>query len=156
MDYRGYSQEDEEAGRRFEVGMEADRSYDEQALGAPDFPPAQLDVCSAFQHSGGERRDGHGVLWPPCSRPQTDLACPLVQREEAASRLEFEQLQTGPREMVPDKGGRAFHEHGATLPVSREGTWGCSSAHSERIEYTTSKPREEDLRKRRVSQNKSV
>ncbi|XP_029010994.1 RNA-binding protein 10 isoform X2 [Betta splendens] len=135
MDYRGYSQEDEEAGQI-------------------DFPPAQLEISPAFQNSGNERGDigqeGQGVPWPPCSRSQTDLAYPMVQREEAASRLEVEQLQTGPCERVQEKGGRGFNEHSATLLVSGGGDWGCGNAQSDRLEYNTSRQREEDWRKRRA------
>lgn len=162
MDYRGYSQEDEEAGRGFEVRAEGDRPYghDEQSLGAHDFSPAHLEGRPGFHHRGEERgdigRDGKGILWPPCSRSQPDLARPMVQREEEASRLEFEQLLTGPHERGREKGGRGFPENTVPLSVSREGNWGGGSAHPERTEYTTARQREEDRRKRRVSHNKSV
>ncbi|XP_026224140.1 RNA-binding protein 10 isoform X3 [Anabas testudineus] len=156
MDYRGYGQEDEEAGPEFEVRPEGNRPYgcDEQRLGVHDFSPGQLEGHPGFHHRGDGRgdigREAKGILWPPCSRSQPDLALPLAQTEEEGSRLEFEHLQTGPPERGRGKGGRTFPENSAPHSLSREGNWGGGAAHSERTEYITARQREEDRRKRRA------
>lgn len=162
MDYRGYGQEDEEAGPEFEIRTEANRPYgpDEQSQGVYDFLPGHLDGRPGFHHRGDGRgdigREVKEILWPPCSRSQPDLTLSIVQKEEEGSRLEFEQLQTGPPERGRGKGGRTFPENSAPHSLSREGNWGCGVAHPERTEYNTARQREEDRRKRRVSHNKSI
>lgn len=162
MDYRGYGQEDEEAGPEFEVRPEGNRPYgpDEQSLGVYDFSLGHLDGHPGFLHRGDGRGDngheGKEIPWPPCSRSQPDLALSMVQKEEEVSRLEFQQLQAGPPDSGRGKGGRTFPENSAPHSLSREGNWGCGGPQSERTEYTTTRQREEDRRKRRVSHYKSI
>ncbi|XP_073326076.1 RNA-binding protein 10 isoform X2 [Pagrus major] len=137
MDYRGYGQEDEEE--------ETDRSYghDEQTLGVRD-----LQERLGFHHRGDGRGDigceGKGLLWPPSTQSQPDLAHPMLQREEDGSRREFEQLRTGPQERGRGRGGRGFPENSAPHSGSRDGNWGHGGAHSEQMEYNMARQREEE------------
>lgn len=153
MDYRGYDQEDEETETDIPYGC------DEQSL----------DVCDFQDRPGFHQRDGRkdlggegkGILWPPCSQSQPDLAPRLLHRGEKGSRREFEQLRSGLQERVRGKDGRGFPENIAPLSGIRDGNWGRGGGHSERMEYNTARQREEDrfsreAMKRRVSHNKSV
>ncbi|XP_068996757.1 RNA-binding protein 10 [Embiotoca jacksoni] len=151
MDYRGYGQEDEEAGTGYDVRAEGERLYglDEQSLGAHDFPPGCLQDRPGFHQRGNGRgdigREGKGLLWPPCSQQQPDLPLPMLQREEeGGSRREFEQLRTGLPERGRGKGGRGFPENSAPHAGNREGNWGHGAAHSEQMEFSTGRQREED------------
>lgn len=161
MDYRGYGQEDEDA-LGYEVGAEGDRPYgqDEQSVVGHDFPPSGLDNHLGFHLRGEGRgdigREGKGLLWPPCSQSQPDLALPVLQREDDGSRIEFELLQTSPHQRGRGRGGRGFPENSATLSGSSQGNWGESGAHSELTDFSTARQREEDRRKRRVSHNKDI
>ncbi|XP_040007857.1 RNA-binding protein 10 [Xiphias gladius] len=147
MDYRGYGQEDEEAGTGYDVRAEGDRPYsrNEQSLGAPDFSPGRLQDRPGFHQRGDGRGDisqeGKGLPWPPCSQSQPDLALPMLQRDEEGSRRE---LRTGPQERGRGKGGRGFPENSAPHSVSREGNWGRGGAHSEQMDYNTARQRDED------------
>ncbi|XP_035512342.1 RNA-binding protein 10 [Morone saxatilis] len=150
MDYRGYGQEDEEAGAGYDVRAEGDRPYgrDEQPLGVRDFSPGHLQDRPGFHQRGDGRgdmgREGKGLLWPPCSQSQPDLALPMLQREEEGSRREFEPLRTGLQERGRGKGGRGFPDNSAPHSGSRDGNWGRDGAHSEQMEYNTVRQREED------------
>ncbi|XP_031700911.1 RNA-binding protein 10 [Anarrhichthys ocellatus] len=145
MDYRGYGQEDEDAGAGYDVRAEEDRLYghEEQSLGVRDFSPGRLQDRPGF-HQRGDGRGGKGLLWPPCSQSQPDLAPPLLQREEEGSRREFEQLLTGRQERGRGKGGRGFPENSTPHSGGRDGNWGRGGAHSEQIEYNAAGQREED------------
>ncbi|KAG8002638.1 RNA-binding protein 10, partial [Nibea albiflora] len=127
-----------------------DRLYghDEQSLGARDFSPSRLQDRPGFHQRGDARgdlgREGKGLLWPPCSQSQTDLALPMLQRDEEGSRQEFEQLRTGLQERGRGKGGRGFPDNSAPHSGSRDGNWGRGGAHSEQMEYNTARQREED------------
>ncbi|AWP09763.1 putative RNA-binding protein 10-like isoform 2 [Scophthalmus maximus] len=59
MDYRGYGQEDEEAGEGYDGRPEGDRPFglDEQSLGAPDFSPGHLQHRPGFHKRGEGRGD---------------------------------------------------------------------------------------------------
>uniref|UniRef100_A0A673ARR1 RNA binding motif protein 10 n=1 Tax=Sphaeramia orbicularis TaxID=375764 RepID=A0A673ARR1_9TELE len=91
MDYRGYSQEDEESGAGYDVSAEGDRLYgcEEQSLAACDFSLGGLQERPGFH----DRRDGQGEIvqegkglsWPSCSQAQPDLSLP-TQRDEDVSR----------------------------------------------------------------------
>ncbi|XP_042347683.1 RNA-binding protein 10 isoform X2 [Plectropomus leopardus] len=148
MDYRGYGQEDEEA--EYDVRAEGDRPYgrEEQLLGVRDFSPGRVQDHLGFHHRGEGRgdvaREGKGLLWPPCSQAQPDLAHPMHHREEEGSRREFEQLLTGPQERGRGKGGRGFPENSSPHSGGRDGNWGRGGAHSEQMEYNAAKQREED------------
>lgn len=159
MDYRGYGQEDEEAGAGYDVRAECDRPYCHEE-GVRDFSPDRLQDRPGFHQRGHGRgdigREGKGLLWPPCPQSQHDLAL-----EEEGSRREFEHLLTGPQERGRGKGGRGFPENSAPHSGGRDGNWGRGGAHSEQMEYNTARQREEDrfsraAVKRRVSHNKSV
>lgn len=167
MDYRGYGQDDEEAGSGYDVRAEGDRPYgrNEQSLGGHDFSPGPLQDRPGFHQRGDGRgdigREGKGLPWPPCSQSQTDLALPILQREEEGSRREFEPLRTGLQERGRGKGGRGFPENSTPPPGSRDGNWGRGCAHSEQMEYNTARQREEDrfsrgAVKRRVSHIKAI
>ncbi|XP_076596926.1 RNA-binding protein 10 [Chaetodon auriga] len=150
MDYRGYGQEDEEAGTGYDVRVEGDRPFsrDEQSLGVPDFSPGHLQDRPGYHQRGDVRgdvgREGKGLLWPPCSQSQPDLAFTMLQREEEGSRCEFEQLRTGLQERGRGKGGRGFLENSAPHSGSRDGNWGRVGVHSEQMEFNTARQREED------------
>ncbi|XP_056240284.1 RNA-binding protein 10 isoform X1 [Seriola aureovittata] len=153
MDYRGYGQEDEEAGTGYDVRAEGDRPYgrDEKSLVAPDFSPGRLQDRPGFHQRGEGRGDimheGKGLPWHPCTQSQPDLTLPMLQRDEEGSRREFEQLRTGLQERGRGKSGRGFPENSAnSVPHSgsREGNWGRASAHSEPMDYMTARQREED------------
>ncbi|XP_044065667.1 RNA-binding protein 10 [Siniperca chuatsi] len=152
MDYRGYGQEDEEAGTAYDVRAEGDRPYsrDEQSLGVRDFSPGRLLDRPGFHQRGDGRREigreGKGLPWPPCSQSQPDVALSMLQREEEGSRREFEPLRTGQQERGRGRGrgGRGFPENSASHSGSRDGNWGHGGAHSEQMEYNTSRQREED------------
>uniref|UniRef100_UPI0037E78B50 RNA-binding protein 10 n=1 Tax=Semicossyphus pulcher TaxID=241346 RepID=UPI0037E78B50 len=150
MDYRGYGQEDEEAGAGYDIGAEGDRPYvqEEQLLGVHDFSPGRHQERPGFQHRGGGRgdirRDGKGLPWSPCSQLPPDQPLPLLQREEEGSRREFEQLQTGPQERGRGKGLRGIPENSVPHLGSRDGNWGHGGTHSEQMEYNTARQREED------------
>ncbi|XP_022597625.1 RNA-binding protein 10-like [Seriola dumerili] len=153
MDYRGYGQEDEEAGTGYDVRAEGDRPYgrDEKSLAAPDFSPGRLQDRPGFHQRGEGRGDitheGKGLPWPPCTQSQPDLTLPMLQRDEEGSRREFEQLRTGLQERGRGKSGRGFPENSANSGPhsgSREGNWGRASAHSEPMDYMTARQREED------------
>lgn len=154
MDYRGFEQEDEET--------ETDGPYgcDAQSLDVHGFQDRL-----GFHQRGDGRKDiaseGKGILWPPCSQSQPDLAPRLPHRGEKGPRREFEQLRTGLLERVRGKDGRGFPDNIAPLAGSRDGNWGGSGGHSERMEYNTARQRDEDrfchdAMKRRVSHNKSI
>ncbi|XP_054464461.1 RNA-binding protein 10 isoform X2 [Anoplopoma fimbria] len=145
MDYRGYGQEDEDAGAGYDVRAEGDGLYghEEPPLGARDFSPGRLQDRPGFQQRG-DGRGMKGLLWPPCSQSQPDLAPPLLQREEEGSRREFEQLLTGPQERGRGRGGRGFPESSAPHSGGRDGNWGHGGALSEQMEYNTARQREED------------
>ncbi|XP_047446757.1 RNA-binding protein 10 isoform X2 [Mugil cephalus] len=153
MDYRGYGQEDEEAV----YDVRGDRLYghDEQLLGVCDFTPGSLQNHPGslqnhpgFQQRGDNRGDigceGKGLLWPPSPQLQPERAHPMLQREEEGSRREFEQLRTGLQERGRGKGGRGFPENSAPHLGSRESNWGQDGPHSEQMESSTGRPREED------------
>ena len=163
MDYRGYGQEDEEAGSGYDVRAEGERPYgrDEQLLGVRDFSPGRPQDRPGFHQRGDGRgdigREGKGLLWPPGSQLQPDLAL----REEEGSRREYEQSRTGLQERGRGKGGRGFPENSGLHSGSREGNWGRGGAHAEQMEYNTARQREEDrfsrgAVKRRVSCNKFI
>lgn len=165
MDYRGYGQEDDEAGTGYDVRAEGDRPYghDEQSLGVRDFSPGRLHDHPGYHQRGDGRgdigREGKGLLWPPCSQSQPDLALPMLQREEEGSRREFEQLRTVLPERGRGKGGRGFPENSAPHSGSRDSNWGLGGTHSEQMEFNAARQREEDRFsrgpvKRRVSHNK--
>ncbi|XP_034393942.1 RNA-binding protein 10 isoform X2 [Cyclopterus lumpus] len=145
MDYRGYGQEDEDAGAGYDVRAEEDRLYghEEQSLGVHDFSPGRLQDRPGF-HQRGEGCGGKGLLWPPCAQSLPDLVPPLLQREEEGSRQEFEHLLTGRQERGRGKGGRGFPENSTPHSGGRDGNWGCGGAHSEQMEYNTARQREED------------
>lgn len=164
MDYRGYDPEEEEEGAGYHVRAEGDRPYghEEQSMGVRDFSPGHLQDHAGFHQRvegrGEVGHEGKGLLWPPCSQSQPDLALPLLQREEERSRREFEQLRTGLQERGRGKGGRSFPENSASLSRSRDGSWGRGSAPSEQMEYNMERQREEErfsrgALKRRVSHN---
>ncbi|XP_030589087.1 RNA-binding protein 10 isoform X2 [Archocentrus centrarchus] len=151
MDYRGYGQEDEEAGTGFDVRVEGDRQYghDEQSLGVHDFSPGCLQEHPGFHQRvdgrGDVGRDGKGLLWSPqSSHSQPDLAHPILQREEEGSRQEFEQLRPGLQERGRGKGGTGFPENSAPHSGSREGSWARGGSHSEQMEFSTGRQREDD------------
>ncbi|XP_035014953.1 RNA-binding protein 10 [Hippoglossus stenolepis] len=150
MDYRGYGQEDEEAGAGYDVRAEGAGPYgrDEQPLGGPDFPPGRLQDRPGFHKRGDGRGDvaheGKGLPWPPCSQLRPDLALPLLQRDEDGSRREFEQLQTGLQQKGRGKGGRGFPENSGPHSGSKECNWSRGGAHSEEMDYNTARPRDED------------
>ena len=167
MDYRGYGQEDEEAGAGYDVRAEGAGPYgrDEQPLGGPDFPPGRLQDRPGFHKRGDGRGDvaheGKGLPWPPCSQLRPDLALPLLQREEDGPRREFEQLQTGLQQKGRGKGGRGFPENSGPHSGSKECNWSRGGAHSEEMDYNTARPRDEDRfsrggMKRRVSYRKFI
>ncbi|XP_035500657.2 RNA-binding protein 10 isoform X2 [Scophthalmus maximus] len=150
MDYRGYGQEDEEAGEGYDGRPEGDRPFglDEQSLGAPDFSPGHLQHRPGFHKRGEGRGDivheRERLPWPPCSQSQPDLALPMLQRDEEGSRREFEQLQPSLQEKGRGKGVRGFPENSAHYSGSKEGNWGRVGAHSEKMDYNTARQREED------------
>ncbi|XP_022047500.2 RNA-binding protein 10 [Acanthochromis polyacanthus] len=150
MDYRGYGQEEEEAGAGFDMRLEGDRPYghDEQSLGGHDFSPGCLQDRPGFHQRGDGRgdigREAKGLLWPLCSQSQPDLSHPMLQREEEGSRREFEQLQTGLQERGRGKGGRGFPENSTPLSGSREGNWARSGNHSDQMDFNAGRQREED------------
>lgn len=137
MDYRGYEQEDEEP--------ETNRPYghDEQLTDAHDFKDRL-----GFHHRGDGRKDigdeEKGIMWPPCSQSHPDTSPHLLNRAGKGSRREFEQLGTGLQERVQGKDGRGFAENTPSLSGSREGSWGRGGGHSDRIEYSTARQREEE------------
>lgn len=150
MDYRGYGQEDEEAGTGYDVRPEGESPYgrDEQSVGVSDFSPGRLQDHPGFHQRGDGQgdvgREGKVLPWPPCSQPQPELALPMHQREEEGSRREFEQLRTGLQERGRGKGGRGFPENSATHSGGRDGNWGRGGAQSEQMEFNTARQREED------------
>ncbi|XP_029361570.1 RNA-binding protein 10 isoform X2 [Echeneis naucrates] len=150
MDYRGYGQEDEEAGTGYDAITEEDRPFgcDEKSLAAPDFSPSRLQDRMGLNQRGDGRGDmaheGKGLLWPPCTQSQPDLTLPIIQREEEGSRREFEQLRTGPQERGRGKSTRAFPEISAPLSGSREANWGHGNILSEQMDFSIARPREED------------
>ncbi|XP_029995115.1 RNA-binding protein 10 isoform X1 [Sphaeramia orbicularis] len=139
MDYRGYSQEDEESGAGYDVSAEGDRLYgcEEQSLAACDFSLGGLQERPGFH----DRRDGQGEIvqegkglsWPSCSQAQPDLSLP-TQRDEDVSRRVFEQTRTGLQEKGRGKGGRGFHENSS---------WG-RGVPSEQMEYCATRQREDE------------
>lgn len=149
MDYRGYGQEDEEAGTGFDVRVEGDRQYgsDEQSLGIHDFSPGCLQEHPGFHQRvdgrGEVGREGKGLLWSPHTS-QPDLAHPILQREEEGSRQEFEQLRPGLQERGRGKGGTGFPENSGPHSGSRESSWGRGGSHSEQVEFGTGRQREDD------------
>lgn len=167
MDYRGYGQEDEEAGTGFDVRVEGDRQYgsDEQSLGIHDFSPGCLQEHPGFHQRvdgrGEVGREGKGLLWSPHTS-QPDLAHPILQREEEGSRQEFEQLRPGLQERGRGKGGTGFPENSGPHSGSRESSWGRGGSHCEQVEFGTGRQREDDrfsrpgAGKRRVSQYQSI
>lgn len=170
MDYRGYGQDEEEAGPGYDVRAEGDRPYgrDDKSLAAPDFSPGRLQDRPGFHQRADGRGDmtheGKVLAWPACTQSQPDLTLPMLQRDEEGSRREFEQLRTGPQDRGRGKGGRGFPETGASGAPhsgSREGNWGCGGAHSEQVDYNAVRQREEDrfsrgAVKRRVSRNNFI
>ncbi|KAK5863653.1 hypothetical protein PBY51_000667 [Eleginops maclovinus] len=145
MDYRGYGQEDEEAG--YDVRAEGDGLYGHEEPSMGDFSSGHIQDHPGFHPRGDGRgdigREGKGLLWPPCS--QSDPALPMLQREDDGSRREFEQILTGPQERGRGKGGRGFPDNSASRSGGREGNWGHGGgAHPEQMEYNTVRQREED------------
>ncbi|XP_068160456.1 RNA-binding protein 10 isoform X2 [Antennarius striatus] len=137
MDYRGYGPEDGDG--------DTDRPYNHEETShnvhdfqnRPGFP----------QRGGGQGnigREGKGHLCPPCTQPQPHLALPLPHREEEGSRQEFDHLQPGLQERVLGNGGRGFSENTPPPCGSRDGNWCYGAIHSEQIEYSQTKQREED------------
>ncbi|KAF3696945.1 RNA-binding protein 10 [Channa argus] len=155
MDYRGYGQDDEEAGPGYEVRAEGDRPYghDEQSLSVHDFSPGRVEGRPGLYHRDGRANiglEGTAHPWAPCSQSKPDLILAILQREDEESRQGFEQLHPGPHERGRGKGGRGFPEKSAPHAGSREANWGHGGAHSEPSEFITSRQREEDRRKRRA------
>ncbi|XP_045912162.1 RNA-binding protein 10 isoform X2 [Micropterus dolomieu] len=68
----------------------------------------------------------------------------MLHRGEEGSRREFEPLRTGQQERGRGRGGRGFPENSASHSGSRDGNWGHGGAHSEQMEYSTTRQREED------------
>lgn len=167
MDYRGYGQEEEEAGPVYDVRAEGDRPYgrDDKSLAAPDFSPGRLQDRPGFHQRADGRGDmtqeGKGLPWAPCTQSQPDLTLPMLQRDEEGSKREFEQLRGGPQDRGRGKGGRGFPETGGSSAPpsgSREGNWGCGGGLSEQVDYNAVRQREEDrfsrgMMKRRVSRH---
>ncbi|XP_065816995.1 RNA-binding protein 10 isoform X2 [Labrus bergylta] len=151
MDYRGYGQEDEEAGPGYDVRADdGDGPYiqEEQSLGVYDFSPGRPLGRVGFHQRGEGRgdigRDGKRRMWPPCTQSQPDQAISMLQKEEDGSSREYEQLRTGPHERSRGKGGRVFPENSSSHTGAKDGFWGCGGIHSEQIEYNTARQREED------------
>ncbi|XP_041656204.1 RNA-binding protein 10 [Cheilinus undulatus] len=140
MDYRGYGQDEEEAGAGYDGRAESP--------GLHDFSPGRLQDQGGFyqrgEGRGNIRRDGKGILWPPCPQSLSDQAPSLLQKEEEGSRREFEQLHTGLQERGRGKSGRGFPENSAPHSGCRDGNWGRGGTHSEPNEYNTARQREED------------
>lgn len=153
MDYRGYSQEEEEAGGGYDGRPEGDPfSLEEQAQGVLDFSPGYIPDRPGFHQRGGGRgrgdmgREGKGLLWPSCPQTLPDLALPLplLQRDEdAGPRREFEQLRTGLQERGRGKGGRGFLDGSGHLG-GRDSSWGHGAAHCEQMDYAMGNQREEE------------
>ncbi|XP_017270557.1 RNA-binding protein 10 [Kryptolebias marmoratus] len=143
MDYRGYEQEDEEAG------AEDDGSYSlhERPLGAHDFSAGFPQDGACFPHRGNGRsnigRDGKGLLWPPFPHPHPDVAHPIHQRENGPRR-ESELPHACFQERGRQKGGRGFLEKSAPHSESRESNWDHAGAHPEQMEFGAGRQREED------------
>lgn len=146
MDYRGYGPEDEESGPGFDSSLDGDRQYEDSSLGVHDFSPGCLQDHQGFHGREDVGREGNGLLWPPCSQSQPDLARSIVHREEEGGcRRDFEQLRTGLPERGRGKGGRGFPESIASHPGRREGNWAHGGTHPpEQMEFNTGRPREED------------
>ncbi|CAJ1085098.1 RNA-binding protein 10 isoform X4 [Xyrichtys novacula] len=146
MDYRGYGQEDEETGMIYDIRAEEDKIYiqEEQSRGVQDFSPGcpqdQVGFHQRGEGRGDIRRNGKGLLWPPCPQSQPDQALPLIQREEEGSRPVFEQSHACLQDRGRGKVGRGFSENSASPSGSRDGTWGCG----EQMEYNTARQREEE------------
>ncbi|KAM3617409.1 uncharacterized protein V6R79_005784 [Siganus canaliculatus] len=131
MDYRGYGQDDEEAGGGYDAGAEGDRPYGNDS----DFSPNCLQDRPGFHQRGDFGHEETGLLWPP----QPDL----LQRDEDGSRQDFDQLRTGLQERIREKVGRGFPENSGPHSGGRDGNWGCG-VHPESMEYNTVRQREDD------------
>lgn len=158
MDYRGCGQDEETAGKRYDVRDKGNRQYgrDEQPVGGCDFSPGRLQDHPGFNQRG---EAGHDAAAPPCPgrlQPQPDLAFPRNHREEEGSRLDFEPFRTGPQEKGRGKAVRGFLENSAPLLGNRESDWGCDGgAPSEHLEYNAARNREEDRFPRGLGKRRS-
>uniref|UniRef100_A0A1A7WUN2 RNA binding motif protein 10 n=1 Tax=Iconisemion striatum TaxID=60296 RepID=A0A1A7WUN2_9TELE len=140
MDYRGYGQEDEEAGPAHDVGLEAELMYshEELPLGVHDFPAGFPQDGPRFHHRGNGRgnvgRDRKGPLWPPFSHP--DAAHPILQRENGPPHASLHERGRG-------RGGR-FLERSALHSESRESNWGHVGNQSEQMKFSPGIQREDN------------
>lgn len=149
MDYRGYGQEDEETGAGYDVRVEVERPFGHDDQSPCDFSPGGLLDHPEFHQRGDGRgdsgREGLGLLWPPCSQSQPDLARSIPQREEVeGSWQEFLPLRTGLQEGGRGRGARGFLKNSATHSGTRESNWGRGGIHSEQTEFNVGRQREED------------
>ncbi|KAF7668720.1 hypothetical protein LDENG_00289820 [Lucifuga dentata] len=145
MDYRGYGQDDEETGAVYDIRTDTDRQYghDGEPLGVHDFSPVHVEDRLGFHQRGEIGHGGKGLLWLPRSQSQQDTAIPTLPREEEGSRREFEQLKFVSQERGRGKGGRGYNEN-SVQSGSRDNNWGRGGVHSEQMEYSTPRQREED------------
>lgn len=143
MDYRGYEQEDEEAGPE-DDGL---YSHHERPPGAHDFPADFPHDGARFHHRGNARgnmgRDGKGLLWPPFSHSHPDVAHPIHQRENGPRR-ESELPHTCFQERGRQKSGRGFLEKSVPHSESRESHWSHVGTHPEQMLFGVGRQREED------------
>ncbi|XP_013873146.1 RNA-binding protein 10 isoform X2 [Austrofundulus limnaeus] len=153
MDYRGYEQEDEEAGPE-DDGL---YSHHERPPGAHDFPPGFPHDGARFHHRGNARsnmgRDGKGLLWPPFSHPHPDVAHPIHQRENGPRR-ESELPRPCFQERGRQKSGRGFLEKSGPHSENRESHWSHAGTHPELMEFGVGRQREEDRFSRGAGQRR--
>ncbi|XP_068600493.1 RNA-binding protein 10 [Brachionichthys hirsutus] len=137
MDYRGYGQE---AG---EGDTDGPHGHAEKSQSVQD-----IQNQPGFNQRGGGQGnfgpEGKGHLCPPCTQPQPNLGLRFLHGEEEGSRQEFDQSQPGLREGVRGNGGRGFSENIAPHCGSGDGNWSFAGIHSEQIEHSMERQREED------------
>ncbi|KAJ3586746.1 hypothetical protein NHX12_013140 [Muraenolepis orangiensis] len=84
MDYRAYSQEDEEAGPVYDNRDQGNRQYrrEDQPGVTCDFPPGRLQDHPGFSQRGEVGREAPGQCRARAPAPRVDPAFPGLQRDE--------------------------------------------------------------------------
>uniref|UniRef100_A0A8C9Z6B3 RNA binding motif protein 10 n=1 Tax=Sander lucioperca TaxID=283035 RepID=A0A8C9Z6B3_SANLU len=102
MDYRGYGQEDEEAGTGYDVRAEEDRPYgrEGQSLGIRDFLPARLQDRPGFHQRGDGDQDYRADL-DHNQRPSSIIMLRMLPPNATANEIRAQLQEQGiqPREV---------------------------------------------------------
>ncbi|XP_056446716.1 RNA-binding protein 10 isoform X2 [Gadus chalcogrammus] len=155
MDYRGYGQEEEEAGGGYDIRDKGNRQYrrEDQPGVVCDFPPGRLQDHPGFAQRGEVGREAAGPCPSRAPAPPAEPAFPRLQRDEDGPGHREEPFRTGPQDQArgqgqgQGQGARGFHNDSAPAhPGHGDSNWGRDvGAPQEEPEYNAAVRQEEDM-----------